>query len=1148
MAATAFSQSRNARLEGIVEDQTGAIIPNAKVTALNQNTQARMSQTTDDSGIFVFPTLQPGIYQLTVEAAGFRQSVINKIELSVGATLAQTVKLEVGQNSESVMVEASAVSVQTTESQVSSAILLRDIETLPQLNRTPITLAIFQPGVQIDIRAGQDSSFSHVNGLRQGSNNAKLDGIDINDSVAPRLGLSLTANNSDSVGEFRVVTEGGKAEYGRSAGAQVEMITRSGTNQYHGSAFDYLRNTVLNANDFFNNQSGGTVPKYIRNIYGGSFGGKILKDRTFIFGNFQGTRTRQETIRNRTVPTANAKAGLFTYLQGGQTQTYNFAAADPRHIGIDPAVSKIMALYPAPNNTDLGDGLNSAGFRFNNGVTALEDQFTIRGDHQLTDNHRVFMRWSWQRNSGIDNLNNADATFPGLPQGTQGGHRWGYSVGSNWAIRPTLYNEFVFGHQSASVEFLRPNRLEAPTYITNLFTDVYFSGFPQGRNSPVNDINDTVSKVWGSHTFKAGLNIRRTTQYGYNYAGVYPNVTTAVANGNNVPTTIGPAGLTSSQRSTFEQLYNDMLGRIDQVTATFYSDLKTFQPAGSPRVRNFILDESGYFFQDDWKVSRRLTLNLGLRYEYFAPPTERDGLQGTLDKAAQLDGISQFTDITIQPGGSWYNKDWNNFAPRFGFAYDVNGNGKTAIRGNYGIFYDRSVGAAVSLADGNTPGFSQASPVFPNQSGAEIRFNDTYPLPAQPAAPVLTLPVTRTNSIVAFNPDLRTGYVQSYSLNVQRELFRNTVLQVGYVGNRGVKLFYNRDVNQPRIYGDFLNSFKEIQAFQSSGTAPSANNLFVKLYGSPATAISTLGATNFQRGLVGTIANSIDRNASQFNKYAAAGLPATLLRNYPQYNQVIVGGNDGRSYYDSMQISVRRSAGSLQLSANYTWSKSMDNISAEGNGFTTPIDSYNIGLNRALSDFDRPHSFNASSLYTIPFGRGKRFGSDMPRLLDTAVGGWQIGSLWIWQAGQPFSVSSQRATTAVSGVAASYAAYTGTDRNIGSVQKLGNGVFFFTPDQVAQFTFPGAGEIGNSGRNVFRNPSFFEIDASLVKKFAITERHSVAFRAEAYNLTNHPNFGFAAANVNVNNPATFGKFSQTLGTQVGGSSARILQLALRYDF
>jgi hypothetical protein len=243
-----------------------------------------------------------------------------------------------------------------------------------------------------------DVTFSRINGTRQGSSNSKLDGIDVNDSVVPRLGLSLTANNTDSVGEFRMVTNGGKAEYGRSAGGQVELVTRTGTNEWHGSAFDYLRNTVLHANSFFNNAAGVQRSKFIQNIFGGSLGGPIRKDKTFIFGNYQGRRTRQEIVRNRTVLTPDAKRGLFRWraTPGAEIQSFDIVRNDPRGKGIDPKVATSLGLLPDANNFDVGDNLNLAGYRFNNPNNSLEDQFTIRADHQLWTNHRVFYRHSWQ--------------------------------------------------------------------------------------------------------------------------------------------------------------------------------------------------------------------------------------------------------------------------------------------------------------------------------------------------------------------------------------------------------------------------------------------------------------------------------------------------------------------------------------------------------------------------------------------------------------------------------------------------------------------------------------------------------------------------------------------------------------------------------
>ncbi|MCU1286331.1 MAG: TonB-dependent receptor, plug [Acidobacteriales bacterium] len=1176
-----FSQTA-ARIEGRVQDPSSAVVPKAKVTAVNIKTQAKYETVTSDQGLFVFPVVTPGTYTVTIEAPGFQKQVVNNMEVNVAAVVNQVYGLKVGQATDTVMVEANAVAVQTTDSQLGRNITLRDIDTQPVLGRTPITLSVFQPGVQIN---PGDLTFSHVNGLRQGSNNSKLDGIDVNDSLAPRLGLSLTANNTDSVGEFRIVTEGGKAEYGRAAGGQVDLITRSGTNKYHGNAFDYLRNTNLNANDYFNKQSGGGIdnrPKFIQNIYGGSFGGPIIHDKTFIFGNFQGRRTAADQVRNRTVLTPQAKAGQFRFLNSaGAITTYDIVANDPRGKGIDPAMASIFGLLPAPNNTDVGDGLNTAGFRFNNPAGSYEDQFTIRGDHNINKNNKAFLRWSWQRNSSIDALNSADAVFPGQPQGTQGGKRWGYSIGDDWTLGSTWVNEFRFGHQSAQVIFARPARLQGPTIISASFTDPISSTFAQGRNSPVNDITDNVTKVYKSHTFKFGVNFRATLQTGFNDNAIYPNVSLSTSAGNSVAIpaalTLAEAGLTATQKSTantrFSNLYNDVLGRISSVNLGFLSkDLTTFQPFGTTRQRDFTVKESGYYFQDDWKVRRNLSLNLGIRWEYYGMPSEKNGVQGGFANAGQFDGTTTLLTSTVTQTNSWYQKDWNNFAPRFGFAWDIFGDGKTALRGNYGVFFDRTLGAVVNGVDGQTPGFAGSGTINPQQiappagvPNGDVRLADGIPIPPVPAAPITTLPVSnRPTSITLVNPNLRNGYVQSWSVNLQREVAPNTVVELGYVGNRGTKLFVNQDFNQLKIFNGFLGAFQELQAFNANNAnLPSANNLLVKMFtnvpvavcaGGSATvlqsatcAVSKVNATNLVNGNVGTAADTIDRG---FNaQYANAGLPQTFLRNYPQYAQVIVGGNGGRSYYDALQISVRRSTGAVRLSANYTYSHNIDNITAEGNGFTSTIDNYNLGRNRADGDFDHRHSINASLSYSLPFGKGQRFGGNMPRWADSIVGGWEFGSLIVLQDGTKFSVSSQRTTTHVTTTAAgtqtnTFADYSGDHTAPVVAYQPDGSVTFFTPADVANFSFPVAGSIGNSNRNGFRGPHFTNVDSSLVKRIKVVEGQSVTFRAEAYNLFNHPNFG--GLNTNLNNLATFGKFSSTTGGQ--GTAARVMQLTLRYDF
>jgi hypothetical protein len=1148
-APTALAQVTNGRIELQVVDSSGAGVGGAKISLRDSRRQINVGPeaVTEADGTYLYASLRPSMYEITVEANGFRRAVIANVELLSSATVKLTVKLELGQVTEAISVEANAIQVNTADSQGARSISMREIDVLPQLGRGPLALAALTPGISVD---ANDQSFSRVNGLRQGSNNTRLDGIDVNDSVVPRFGLTLTPSNTDSVEEVRIITNGGKAEFGRNAGAQIEMVTRSGTNAFHGNAFEFLRNSKLNSNTFFNNAAGTARPKFNQSIFGGSFGGPAIKDKLFFFANFQGTETRQDVSRNRTVATAEAKQGIFRWRDGaGNIQSFNIAANDPAGRGVDPAMRNLFNLMLAPNNNEVGDGLNSAGHRLNIGSPAKSYQGTGKIDWQATALHRVFFRYSKLSAESVDDLNNAERTFPSQQDGMIINDRYGFSVGSDWTLSPTLINEFRAGRQYADTEFARPDRPQGPAIITILFTDPINTTFGQNRKAPVNDFTDNLTILRGKHTFKTGANFRQISQFNQNFNGVYPNVSLARVGGNIVPASFGPQGLSTAMRQQFESLYNDVLGRPGQITQTFYSDLQTFQDTGLPRTRTFDFKELGLFFQDDWKIKPNLTLNIGLRWEYLGSPSETNGLQGSVTRLADINPAANIADFRIERQSQWYKNDYNNFAPRFGFAWDPFRDGKTSIRGGYGIFFDRMIGSASNLSDGNTPGFAQGAQTFPNAApGANRSFSvlTANEYPQKPAAPVTNPALDRQTSVVAFADNLRTGYVQHFSFGVQREIARNTVLDVNYVRTLGVKLFMWRDLNQPKIEGDFLNAFNELERFRATGAAPSANNTLVRLFGSPTAAVAGVTAAALQQGLAGTAANTIDTVAANFNRYAQAGISNFYLRNFPQFNQFLHGVNDGRSHYNGLQMSLSRNAGGLRAAVNYTFSKALDNTSEEGNGFlaaNAPLDNFNLRSNYGRTTADRPHVFNFLASYALPFGRGKRFLTGAPTVVNKLIGDWELGSLGMLQSGRPFTVTSGRRTNASTGNAT--ADYNGTDRSIGAVDKAGNGVFYFTQAQIAQFSFAPAGSIGTAGRNTFRGPGFFNLDFSLVKRIPLTERIKLGYRLEMFNALNRANFN--NPNFNFSIPNSFGRIT-TLVNGSSGNGARVMQMALRLDF
>ncbi len=1130
LPATVEAQILATRLEGTIQKASGEPVSDAAITAIDAKTGWQTKVQSDSTGRFVFPALPPGNYTVNVEAKDYRPISRAEVMLGLSASVEENFILEPGGATETIAEEALREHLKKAESESSGTFGRRELESLPQLNRTPILLSALLPGVQI---AGGNPGYSTVNGTSQGSNNVTLDGMDANDPVNPRLGLSMTENNTDSLQQVSVITSLAPAEYGRNAGAQVMLITPSGGRRWSGNAFEYFRDKAINANDFFNNANQIATPHFTQHLFGGSLGGPVVKDRTFIFGNYQGRRTGQDTITNQLVLTPAAKSGLFQWYAPGTNALNSFSIVqnDPRRLGIDPKVAAVLKDLPDPNNTSIGDGLNTGGYQFNNPIDSHENQATIRVDHQLTENQRLFLRGSWARSSGIDFLNGAQATYPGQPAGTDDERHWGAAVGSEWIISPRMVNEARAGYQSAAIDLNRPARTAAPMFIFNSWGNLQDPSFSQSHNSPVAAFQDNLTLIRGKHAFKAGFAFRYTSQKSTDTTGIYPDVTFGLGFGNLPPSSVGPSGtgvISVADRQAFTKLYNDLLGRMEQVDQTFYSNLSSFLPAGTARTRALSFHEYGFFLQDDWKVRSNLTVNLGIRYEINGVPSESSGIFGALDKAGAVTTTANIANFSLQPGTRWYNTYYKAFAPRAGFAWAPRNSTKMVVRGGYGIYYDRLIGATSNFVDSNTPATAQALTVFPNASGGDVRLSDGIPLPSAPGSVALTPPDSRSSSVAIFAPDLEVPYVQQFNFGLERQLPFSTFVEAAYVGQRGRKLFMNLNLNQLRIQGDFVQAFNELQNFRARGTPVSPTNTLVRIFGTVGAAINAIGGSTLDSGQAGLAADTVDRNS--FGAYAGAGVSDFYLRNYPQFNQFNLGTNSGSSSFDSVQINLRRNSGPLKVAATYMLSKSLDNVSPICSGCAAPLNSFDLKLNKAPSDTDRRRIINAWMTWMMPFGK------DASPFGKFFVANWDLGLFTVWETGQRFSVSSglQTATPGMN----SLADYTGSHQ-IGAVSQESSGVFWFTPDQIKAFSLPVPGGYGTSGRNAFVGPGYFNIDVSLMKTFVLRAERRINFRIEVYNVFNHPNFAVPDTNLL---DTRFGQIGSTQG------HPRQFQVALRYEF
>ncbi|MDQ3686749.1 MAG: carboxypeptidase-like regulatory domain-containing protein [Acidobacteriota bacterium] len=1230
ISSSAFAQGTASRVTGTVTDNAGATIPGANVTLTNEATNVSFITQTTDTGTYVFDSVQVGTYSVAVETANFKRFVSSSNPVNINQPATVNVMLEAGNISEVVQVNASAELVQTSSSgNFGNTVEERPLETLPIVGtrgRNPISLINFQPGVVTGANAGQGV---HVHGSRDTAFNFTLDGIDINDTSAPGANFSPLRTNPDSITQFQVITGNFSAENGVASGAQVTLVTRSGTNKFHGNLFEFYQTPRFHANDYVNTISGVGRSQFVQNIFGGSIGGPVYlprfgeggrkvyngKDRTFFFVNVQLLRTSQSIFVNRTVYTEAARLGFYRYAVGGFNGNINAArpsvdrngtpivpianfniANNPNiPLSFDPTTTGLIGLTPLPNNFIVGDGLNTAGFAFVAPQIERQYDFTTKIDHKFNDRNTIYVRYGrGSQNTLGDNINLGLQSFPGLPNVVDT-FRSPRNLAANYraTISQSLVNEFVFGVNRFTYSFNNPdpNADINSRVILNLVTDP-LNATPTigGARTLTNyQVVDNLSYIRNAHTFKFGTNLRFQKHFddrGF-LAGTTVNGSALLGTGNNpvplaygtrtIPT--GTAGINLTDRARLESYINDFLGRVSSITQGFVAiDDSTFGPAGTHLFYTSKYPEYDFYGQDTWKIRQNLTLDYGLRYEVRLSPRSSGNpiLRPSFPVRA---GETPSSGIRFEEG-KLYDDQYKQFAPTVGVAYDPFGTGKTSIRANYRLAYDRtSTFLFTSSIFQNTPGLTRAVNNFTFGSGGGLLRQGLPALSAADLSPqqFRQPPSFSTSALTVVDPDLSYPRTHQYGVSFQREIGWNSVIEVNYIGRQGRKLYGAYDANQVNITGNgFLTAFNTLRDPSTRASVVTDPNFLInrllagdsRLQGLTGAqfllAQSTGGSVRLANGNVAT--NIVDaggvataavlisqgfRQGTSLQNIAQNGFASTFFQAYPQFTGALnVIENNDHSRYNALEVQFsRRFNRGFAFQASYTLAKSEDtrsfdplfSVASRGSlqsATSTPFDINNRELNYARSDFDRRHALQGYFTAELPFGRGRRFLSDTNGFVDRLIGGFEFAGILRLYSGRPFTVFSGVST--LSNVVQSPASCHDCAPDMGRIF-LRNGInYFFTDEQQAQFFAPPPGEIGNTGRNFFTGPQQFQLDLTLGKRIRFDEARNLELRLEAQNATNTPSFGLPTAVIN----------SPSFGF-VGGSvvtTSRRVQLAAKFNF
>lgn len=1193
MALSLFGQGTTSRATGTVTDSSGSAIPGAKVTVTNEATNQSFTVTTSDTGTYVFESVQVGLYTVTVEAQGFKKVASKNNQLSIGQPMTVNLVLEVGTVTETVEVTASYEQVQTSTSgnigNVFSQKVIQDLPIVGTRGRNPLDLVTRQPGV---VSGANTGGGVHVNGARDRSWNFTVDGIDANETSAGGSNFAPIRTNPDSVAEFKVLTGNATAEYGRNSGGQVAMITRSGSNEFHGAAFWFYRTPRLNANEWEFNINNLVKRQFVQHVYGGSIGGRVIlpkydgRNKTFFFYNNQRLAARESALVDRTVYTATARQGIWRFNRAGRNLpantpgavvdaqgnvvaganigTYNILTSDPGRLGANARIRDLVNSTPLPNNFNGGDGLNTALHSF--AALQFERQMdqTVKIDHIFNEKNTVFGRISWgDQNTNCDRVNGGAPFFPGgdCVVNTLRNPR---NMAYNWRANPTprLTNEFVFGRNFFAFDFQIP---------TNDLNGVNLTGAPVtvpqtlefGNKRELNtwQIVNNTSYFVGAHTLRWGTNLRLASHTDVRGSIGGFNSTTGVNFSRLIntvdATTFGlPADINQAfDRAPLESSINFLLGRVGEVNRGFVASGDRFVPGLYNLKANF--NEYDFYFQDTWKLKKNLTIDLGLRWEAKLAPTSSPNGRLRFPDQLVTAGAPNTNSVRWREGGL-YRNDWNNLAPSIGFAWDPKGDGKMAIRANYRMAFDRiNTFVLSSSVFQNLPGIVQG---LADQSIGQAggRLGQVQPLApptrnpndlAQPAAFGL-------GNITVVDPRFETPQTHQWSFGVQKQIAKQTVVEVNYIGRRAHNLFGAYNANQVRTTTNGFIDAARVAA--GGGESPLINQLMSvdpRRTGTEtgSAAFRRLYAAELRLNGAGAIANDLGRRLVGGRSLPdAAGLGQYFFFPFPQFAGAmnVVDSNDFSTYHAlQMQIDKRFSNG-LTFQVAYTFAKSLDTrsfdpaftVAAGGNAqsaSSSPFDINNRRYNYAPSDFDRTHALQSYWVYELPFGRGKKFGGSVSRAANMVIGGWQLAGFLTLQGGRPFTAYSGSNT--VYNTVNSTADCTNCNRAFGQVREEGGIKWYFSPEERGGFQPTTAlGTLGTSGRNFFRGPGSFNMDVSASKRIYFTEGIHLELRADMTNFTNTPTFGFPTATVT---STVFGRIRDGVISQ-----SRKIQLGARFVF